>query len=153
GARVVGPARHRDEPLRGQEVDQDLVRREVQRGHARGGGLGARRTGEKGEEERQGDAPGHGSPRGRRSANTKPPRSTAPPARSGSGREKIGPSQAKVWNSPFSPQGSTSPGRRSRNSRSNSCPAREGGMRRGSRVTTRARSPAAIISEARAAVG
>src|SRR5262249_52719712 len=139
GAGIVRPAGHRDQPLRGKEVDQDLVRGEVQRGHARGDGLRARGPGEKGEDDGQGDVPGHASPRGRNAANTKPSRATTSPARSAGGGEKIGPSQARVWNSPFSPQGSTPLGRPSRNARSNSWPAREGGSRRGSRVTTRAR--------------
>ena len=41
------------------------------------------------------------------SANTKPSRTTMSPSAQAIGRLKIGPAWTKVWNSPFSPQGST----------------------------------------------
>src|SRR5262245_6141145 len=48
-----------------------------------------------------------------KSAKTNPSRSTIAPQRKVTGRSNIGPAQQNVWNSPFSPQGSTRAGSRS----------------------------------------
>ena len=50
--------------------------------------------------------------RGSTSINRNPSRSTVSPALTSMGRANMGPSQTKVWNSPFSPQGSTESGSR-----------------------------------------
>ena len=151
-ARVVGPARHRDQALRGQDLDQHLVRGEVDRGHPLGLGDGALCARAEGEPPRENAS----TPAGRRRAAlaearaaaprpvTRPPRSRqevgedeavalhhlAPPHRHRA--SNIGPSQAKVWNSPFSPQGSTPAGRSPSRARSKARPAKDAGSTRGS---------------------
>src|SRR5260370_2132705 len=63
---------------------------------------------------------------GKRSQNTKPSRFTTSPVRTGMGDLKIGPSKTKVWNSPFSPQGSAWGGRSRKKESSSSRPAKLG---------------------------
>src|SRR5262249_61013526 len=81
-----------------------------------------------------------------RSANTNPSRETISPRSTSSGRSNIGPAVTQVWNSPFSPQGSTSRGSASRKRASQDSPAKKGESRRGSTQTTVARRPPASIS-------
>jgi SAM-dependent methyltransferase len=52
-----------------------------------------------------------GAGAGARSANTNPSRSTTSPGATAIGRASIGPAATNVWNSPFSPHGSTPAGR------------------------------------------
>src|SRR5229473_2591994 len=51
-------------------------------------------------------------------------RSTISPGQTGIGLWKIGPSKTKVWNSPFSPQGSTPEGKSRKKEASSSRPAK-----------------------------
>src|SRR5690242_21172206 len=63
---------------------------------------------------------------GSRSQNQKPSRQTVSPREKPTGSANSGPSNTKVWNSPFSPQGSTSAGSSSRNRSSMIRPAKRG---------------------------
>src|SRR5882757_11434933 len=63
---------------------------------------------------------------GNRSQKTKESRRTTSPRVKSTGREKMGPSKTKVWNSPFSPQGSTPGGRSAKKDSSSSRPAKVG---------------------------
>ena len=73
--------------------------------------------------------------------------------RSRSGRGTSARHNAKVWNSPFSPHGSTAGGRSRSSAASNSRPAKEGSSMRVSMQDSRARKPPAIMSRASWAVG
>src|SRR5262249_51243583 len=64
---------------------------------------------------------------GNRSQKINESRSTTSPARNGIGRRKIGPSNANVWNSPFSPHGSAFAGRSAKKLESSSRPANVSG--------------------------
>src|SRR6266511_272317 len=72
---------------------------------------------------------------------TKPSRVTTPPVRHEIGSRYMGASHTNVWNSPFSPHGSTPSGRSARNASSNTRPANEGSRARGSMHTTMALTP------------
>src|SRR5580704_15552165 len=63
---------------------------------------------------------------GNRSRKMKESRWTTSPRVKPMGREKMGPSKTKVWNSPFSPQGSTPGGRSAKKDASSSRPAKLG---------------------------
>ena len=94
--------------------------------------------------------PSRAAGRRRRSRRAPRPRRRA----RGSGCRNIGPSQAKVWNSPFSPQGSTPAGRSASSARVEGA-AGEGARQR-PRVDAGERAPAgrsAIISSASSRVG
>src|SRR6187200_1917427 len=73
---------------------------------------------------------------GMTSQNTKPSRVTISPVLTATGRANIGPAQAKVWNSPFSAQGSTPAGRSASRPRSKRRPAKVLGNLRGSTQVT-----------------
>src|SRR5207248_11421943 len=138
-----------------EDLDEHLVGGEVEGGHAgrdgRGSGGGWRRgrsrprgQGDEGNKPSESGEMGlHGIPESR-SANTNPSRLTTSPPRTGTGRLNMGPAQANVWNSPFSPQTSTPAGRRARRSRSKAAPANARGITRGSTQVRRACSPPAI---------
>ena len=83
---------------------------------------------------------------GRRRRSRRAPR--LPPPGTRTGRRNAGPSQAKVWNSPFSPQGSTPAGSSSSSARSKARPAKVGGSTRGSTQVSTAFWPESIISSA-----
>jgi glyceraldehyde 3-phosphate dehydrogenase len=89
---------------------------------------------------------------GSRSANTNPSRVSITPARTAIGSENIGPAETQVWNSPFSPQGSTPGGNSASSVRSNARPAKLAGSLRGSTQVKCALRPPAIISSASARV-
>src|SRR5258708_34099607 len=59
------------------------------------------------------------------------------------GLRKMGPSKTNVWNSPFSPQGSTLGGKSRKNCWSSSRPAKVGSSTLGSTQAARARKPVA----------
>ena len=116
-------ARDAHQPLRGQDLDQHLVRGQVHRGHAlRCGGRGRRgreprRPGRGRRRRRIGAAPimrasAAGGPR-TRSRRARRPR----PPRTGTGCAEHRAVPGEVWNSPFSPQGSTAGGQVARGAR------------------------------------
>src|SRR5260370_5609195 len=80
---------------------------------------------------------------GTKSQKTKESRSTTCPVTTGTAERKIGPSKTKVWNSPFSPQGSTSIGNSRKKSASNSLPAKDLSSFLGSMQAVLARNPSA----------
>ena len=90
--------------------------------------------------------PGEG--RRRRSRRAPSPRRVA----TASGAENIGPATTQVWNSPFSPHGSTPSGRSASSCASNARPAKDAGSFLGSTHVRCALSPPAIISRASSAV-
>ena len=67
----------------------------------------------------------------RRSAKTKPSRSTTSPTSTAIGRENIGPAETQEWNSPFSPHGSTDAGRSASSGASKARPANDRSSFRG----------------------
>src|SRR5262249_50493942 len=156
----VGDRGHAHEAFRGKDLDQHFVRGEVQGRDAGRMGSGRRRWRGPGDEgpggggQEEGETPGdprpppapraHAASAGSRPATTKPSRRTTSPVRTRTAWPNIGPSQAKVWNSPFSPQGSTPAGRRASRSRSKAAPAQSSGRTRGSTQVRRARSPPRI---------
>src|SRR5262245_28248420 len=75
------------------------------------------------------------------SVNTNPSRSTVSPTSTAMVWLNIGPANAKEWNSPFSPHGSTSGGSSSSSDRSNARPANRRSSFRGSMQVSRACSP------------
>src|SRR5215471_5102896 len=76
---------------------------------------------------------------GNKSQKTKPSRWTTSPVRIGIGQRKMGPSKTKVWNSPFSPQGSALGGRSWKKEASSSRPAKLGARTFGSMQAATAR--------------
>ncbi len=64
---------------------------------------------------------------GSRSVYAKPSRTTVSPTATGIARSNIGPAVTKEWNSPFSPQGSTSPGKSESNAASYRRPQKDCG--------------------------
>src|SRR5581483_7483759 len=87
-----------------------------------------------------------------RSQKTKPSRSTTSPRRQATGALKIGPAWTNVWNSPFSPQGSTELGRSASRARSKARPANDPSSLRGSTQIRFASKPASMKSRASFAV-
>ena len=75
------------------------------------------------------------------------------PARTRTGCRNAGPSHAKLWNSPFSPQGSTPAGRSRSRASSKARPAKLAGSTLGSTQVRAARWPLATISRASSGVG
>ena len=75
-------------------------------------------------------------------------RSTTSPRRMSSGCENIGPAKQKLWNSPFSPQGSTPAGRSASRFRSYSRPAKRASSFCVSTQVRTARKPSATICRA-----
>src|SRR5262249_3867382 len=87
-----------------------------------------------------------------KSQNMKPSRSTSSPRRTAIVLLKIGPPKTKVWNSPFSPQGSTFSGRSAKNSGVSSRPEKLRSSFLGSMQTAMAWNPSAQNSRASSAV-
>src|SRR5215469_9435489 len=81
---------------------------------------------------------------GSKSQKTKESRSTTWPARTRTGERKMGPSKTKVWNSPYSPHGSTPAGKSSKKEASSWRPANDGSSFLGSMQTVTARKPSAM---------
>ena len=71
-----------------------------------------------------------------KSQNTKPSRVTVSPTRTAMGERNMGPAQAKVWNSPFSAQGSTPEGNSASRAASKRRPAKLSGSLLGSTQAT-----------------
>lgn len=80
---------------------------------------------------------------------TNPSRSTVSPTRTSTERVNTEPSQAKVENSPFSPQGSTVTGKSAKMVQSNARPASSREASLGSMQTSNARRPPASFPQAR----
>src|SRR4051794_15686362 len=85
---------------------------------------------------------------GSRSQKAKPSRITLSPSSTGIGSEKIGPACTKVWNSPFSPQGSPPSGRSASSCASNERPTNDGSSCDGSPDTSTASNPESMKSRA-----
>ena len=153
----VGEARDRDEALEREDLHQHLVRG---RGSSEATRSGGRRSGRRGPPSRPRRGAGRqgarrrASPQSRRGSRSSTSRgrqevgedeavarhdlADRAPA---TGRRNIGPAQAKVWNSPFSPQGSTLGGQVAPAARVEARPAKAAASARGSTQVSRACSP------------